>query len=89
MRGARPGTRETGRVPRLTVLANYDATFSTRLKVRLSATQSNTDERYEFVNVGAGATYLLSPSFGVTADVGRRFQTAERSTILAGVVPRN
>lgn len=74
--------------PGLTMLANYDATFSTRLKVRLSAAQSGTDERYEFVNVGAGATYLLTPSFGVTADVGRRFQTAERSTILAGVLLR-
>jgi tetratricopeptide (TPR) repeat protein len=74
--------------PRLTLLANYDATFSTRFKLRLSAAQSSTDERYEFVNVGAGATYLLSPSFGVTADVGRRFQTAERSTILAGVLLR-
>jgi len=74
--------------PRLTLLANYDASFSTRLKVRLAAAQSSTDERYEFVNVGAGATYLLSPSFGVTADVGRRFQTAERSTILAGILLR-
>jgi tetratricopeptide (TPR) repeat protein len=74
--------------PRLTVLASYDATLARRLRARVSVAHSSTDERYEFTSVAAGATYLLSPSFGLSVDAGRRFTTAQRSTLLAGILLR-
>jgi hypothetical protein len=74
--------------PRLTLLVNYDAVLSRRLTGRLAAAHSSTDDRFEFTSVSAGAIYLLKPSFGVSADATRRIGTAERSTLLVGVVVR-
>ena len=74
--------------PLLTVLANYEVTFSRRFTMHFSAAHSSTDERYEFTNVTAGGTYLLTPSLGLTAGGGSRFGTHERSTVMAGILLR-
>jgi hypothetical protein len=74
--------------PRLTVFAQYDATFSPRFKMHLAGANSNSDERFNFTSVWGGATYMLSPLVGVSADVSTRFDNAERSTLLVGILVR-
>jgi cytochrome c-type biogenesis protein CcmH/NrfG len=74
--------------PRLTLLADYAATFSHRFKMRLASAYSGSDERYNFTSVAVGATYMVSPSIGVNAEAASRFETYERTSFLVGVLFR-
>jgi hypothetical protein len=74
--------------PRLTVLASYDAALRRRLRARVGVAHSSTDPRFEFTSVAAGATWLWTPSVGLSAEVTRRTGTAERSTLLVGAILR-
>ena len=43
---------------------------------------------FEFTSVSVGATYLLAPPIGLSADATQRVGTFERSTFLIGIVLR-
>lgn len=75
--------------PRLTLMADYAAPVTRRLEFRLSAAHSGSDEQYNFTSVNAAATYMLSPSVGLSAEAGHRFETAERSTLMVGLLLRH
>jgi cytochrome c-type biogenesis protein CcmH/NrfG len=74
--------------PRLTVLAGYDFALSRRFRARVGGAHSSTDPRFEFTSVTAGATWLLTPSLGFSAEATRRTGTSARSTFLVGVILR-
>jgi cytochrome c-type biogenesis protein CcmH/NrfG len=91
--GSRIGVRalvaaDTAYEPRLTLLADYGASFSRRFQMQLSAAHSGSDERFAFTSVGATATWLMTPSVGLTVIASDRTGTFERSTILLGIVVR-
>lgn|GEM_PF-4833270 len=73
--------------PRVTLLAHYDAAFSRQLLLRAGGAHAGGD-RFGFTRVSAGATYLATPSVGVSTDLSRRSGTAERTTLVAGLVFR-
>lgn len=75
--------------PRATLLVNYDGRFSRSVRARVGVAHSSTEERFEFTSVSAGVTYLVAPSFGLTAEAGRRMGTARRSELLVGVIVRH
>ena len=74
--------------PRLTWLANYDLAPSRRFVARAGLAYSDTDEQFAFTSISAGGTYLVTPSFGLSVDGSHRTGTAERSTVLVGVMLR-
>lgn len=80
---------DTAYEPRLTWLANYEAVLSRRFKVRLAVAHSSIDDRFDFTSLSAGTIYLLGPSFGLSVEASHRMGTAERSTVMAGVVLRH
>ena len=74
--------------PRLTLLADYGISFSRRLQVQISAANSSSDEQYAFTSVAGTASWLLTPSVGLSVIANHRNETFERSEILFGVVIR-
>jgi hypothetical protein len=74
--------------PRLTVLADYAATFSRRFQLQISIANSNSDERFAFTSVAATTSWLMTPAIGLSVTASHRTQTFERSEILLGVLVR-
>lgn len=74
--------------PRLTALVNYEAVLSRRLTTSVGVEWSRSDPRYEFTAVYVRGSYMFTPRFGLAADASRRTGTAERSTLLAGIILR-
>ena len=74
--------------PRLTLLVDYGATFSRRFQMQLSLANSRSDERFAFTSVAVTASWLITPSVGLSVIANGRTETFERSEILFGVVVR-
>jgi cytochrome c-type biogenesis protein CcmH/NrfG len=74
--------------PRLTLLADYSASFSRRLQMQFSVAHSNSDEQFAFTSLGTTASWLMTPSVGLTVIASGRTETFERARVLVGVVVR-
>ncbi len=74
--------------PRLTWLADYSVSPSRRFQMQISVANSSSDDRFAFTSVGATATWLMTPSVGLSVIASHRTETYERTRVLVGVVVR-
>ena len=79
---------DTAWEPRLTLLGDLAVAFSRRLQLQLSVANSNTDDRFAFTSVALSASWLMTPSVGLSVLANNRNGTFERSEVLVGVVVR-
>jgi hypothetical protein len=76
---------DTAYEPRLTMLADYTASFSRRFQLQLAVANSSSDDQFAFTSVAATASWLVTPAVGVSVIANHRTQTFERSEILVGL----
>ena len=79
---------DTAYEPRLPVLADYAASWSRRFQTQISVANSSSDEQFAFTSVAVTASWLMTPSVGLSVIANHRMQTFERSEMLFGIVVR-